>query len=124
MEVALQSDAEIIGKSGEDVTLSVSLTLERKDSETVQNVIQFKPPKFPSVKEVAWWVVVGNAVDRTILAIKRVTLPTSSSNRQVELDFACPDVSHETSFSLKVYVLCDSFMGCDQEIDFSLLIQV
>ena len=121
LEVALLSGAEISGKSGEDLSLSVSLTLEREDFDAT---IKFKPFKFPSVKEMAWWVLVGNPVDRTILAIKRVNLPTNSSSRQVELDFAAPEFSHETSLSLKVYVLCDSFMGCDQELDFSLLVQV
>lgn len=124
LEVALLSGSEIVGKTGEDISLSVSLSLDREDSETGETVIKFKPNKFPSVKEIAWWILVGNPVDRTILAIKRVTLPSNTSNRQVELDFAVPEASHETSLSLKVYVLCDSFMGCDQELDFSLLIQV
>lgn len=116
LEVALLSGAELSGKPGEDLSLTVSLSLERES-------FAFKPEKFPSVKEIAWWVVVGNPVDRTILAIKRVTLQTGTSARQVELDFAAPEASHDTSLSLKVYVLCDSFMGCDQELDFSLLIQ-
>lgn len=116
LEVALLSGAELSGKPGEDLSLTVSLSLERES-------FSFKPEKFPSVKEIAWWVLVGNPVDRTILAIKRVTLQAGTSAHQVELDFAAPDASHDTSLSLKVYVLCDSFMGCDQELDFSLLIQ-
>jgi pre-mRNA-splicing helicase BRR2 len=121
LEVALVDGAEISCKSGQDISLSVSLTLEREDSDFT---VKFKPSRFPCVKEMAWWVLVGNPVDRTILAIKRVNLPSNSSSRQVELDFAAPEVSHETSMSLKVYVLCDSFMGCDQELDFSIFIEI
>lgn len=123
LEVALLSGSELKCLSGEDVSLTVSLSLDREAEDSALSVVAFKPEKFPSVKEIAWWVVVGNPVDRSILAIKRVTLPIGSSARQVELDFAAPESSHEASVSLKVYVLCDSFMGCDQELDFSLLIQ-
>ena len=123
LEVSLQNGSEICAQTGEDVSLSVSLSLDRED-ESTDSVLKFKSPHFPTMKEITWWVVIGNPLDRTILAIKRVTLPPNSSSRQVELDFSAPDVSHETSQSLKVYVLCDSFLGCDQELDFSLLIQV
>ena len=124
LEVALLSGAELTSRAGEDVSLTVSLSLDRESgSDESSAVINFKPEKFPCVKEIAWWVVVGNPVDRTILAIKRATLQAGSSSRQVELDFSAPEASHDTSISLKVYVLCDSFMGCDQELDFSLLIQ-
>lgn len=116
LEVALMDGAQVPCKSGEDVTISVNLSIERESN-------HFKPPRFPSIKEISWWVVLGNPVDRTILAIKRVTIPVDENSRKVELDFAAPESSHETSLSLKVYVLCDSFMGCDQELDFSLLIQ-
>ena len=119
LEVALlngSGEDSICCKSGEDVTLSVSLSLERETD-------KFKPVRFPTVKEISWWIVIGNPVDRTILAIKRVTIPfVEDCRRKVELDFAAPEVSHEFSLSLKVYVLCDSFMGCDQEVDFSILI--
>lgn len=114
LEVALLDGPSISCKSGEDVTVSINLSLERDSN-------QFKPSRFPSVKEISWWVIIGNPVDRTILAIKRVTI--GDSLRKCELDFAAPELSHETSLSLKIYVLCDSFMGCDQELDFSLLIQ-
>lgn len=124
LEVALLSGAELTSPSGEDMTLTVSLTLDREDeSGNPNSSVTFKPERFPVSKEISWWVLVGNPVDRTILAIKRVTLQCGSSSRKVELDFSAPESSHETSISLKVYVLCDSFMGCDQELDFSLLIQ-
>ena len=124
LEVALLTGAELTARSGEDVSLTVSLSLEREaEGEDSPASVAFKPERFPNAKEIAWWVVVGNPVDRTILAVKRVTLLTGSSARQVELDFAAPETLHANSISLKVYVLCDSFMGCDQELDFSLLIQ-
>ena len=134
LEISLLSGSELETKAGQDVFLSVSLSIDRSaDDESNNNIssnsiIKFKPPRCPNEKEIAWWVIVGNPTDRTILAIKRVTIPlnsnSSASLRKVELDFTAPESSHDLSLSLKIYVLCDSFMGCDQEIDFSLLIQV
>lgn len=118
LEVALLTGEQITAAPGADVTLSVALSLERDE-----DAGQVKFTHFPNAKEVAWWVVAGNPTDRTILAIKRVTIPAAQGSRQVDLDFTAPELQQTTSMSLKVYVLCDSYLGCDQELDFSLLIE-
>jgi pre-mRNA-splicing helicase BRR2 len=125
LEVALKSGSELECKSNDVVTITVSLALNEREIENDSSVssLHFKPPRFPESKEISWWVLVGNPVDRSILAIKRISLPLSSLSRQLELDFSAPESSHDTSLSLKIYTLCDSFIACDQELDFSLLIR-
>ncbi len=119
LEVSLLSGEHITSQASQDLSVNVALKLCCEDAEGSR--IQFA--KYPELKEVAWWVVLGNPTDRTILAIKRVTIPENQSERQVELDFTAPEVQHSTSISLKVYILCDSYIGCDQELDFSLLVE-
>lgn len=125
LEVALKSGSELECKSNDVVTITVSLALNEREIENDSSAssLHFKPPRFPESKEISWWVLVGNPVDRSILAIKRISLPLSSLSRQLELDFSAPESSHDTSLSLKIYTLCDSFIACDQELDFSLLIR-
>ena len=123
LEVALQSGSELMCQSTDSLTISVVLSLDRNEDDTnASNSLQFKRAWFTENKEISWWVLVGNPIDRTILAIKRVSLPNKTFTRQVELDFSAPESTHDSSLSLKVYVLCDSFLGCDQELDFSLLV--
>lgn len=119
LEVALLSGEQISSQPGQELSVSVVLKLER--DEDYNGRMNFA--HFPGPKEISWWVIVGNPIERTILAIKRVTIPPGQGERSVELDFSSPETQHSTSLSLKVYVLCDSFIGCDQELDFSLLIE-
>ena len=73
-------------------------------------------PFFPSKKDEGWWVVVGDPATKTLLAIKRITL---QRRLKVKLEFVCPRVGEQT---FKLYTMCDSFMGCDQEIDVKLTV--
>ena len=55
--------------------------------------------------------MVGDPGTRSLLSIKRVTL-TRSLN--VRLEFNLPQGTHER---LKLYLMCDSYMGADRELD-------
>ena len=119
LEVALLCGEQIATEPGQELSLTVALKLDREKADGSR----LKFANYPELKEVAWWVVLGNPADRTILAIKRVSIPANQLERQVELDFTAPHVQHSASISLKVYILCDSYIGCDQELDFSLLVE-
>lgn len=70
-------------------------------------------PRFPGTKAEFWWLVCGDH-DDNVLAIKRVsfdqkhkaTLKLDSFTRGQRNDF-------------KLYFMCDSYLGCDQEYGFT-----
>ena len=97
--------------SGEDVSLQV--TLER-DLEGRTEVGAVDAPRFPKVKEEGWWLVVGDTKSNQLLAIKRVTLQRKA---RAKLDFTAPAEPGKKSYTL--YFMCDSYMGCDQEYNFT-----
>ncbi|CAG8735946.1 8227_t:CDS:1, partial [Acaulospora morrowiae] len=67
---------------------------------------------FPHKKDEGWWIVFGDDSKNTLLGIKRITL---NKVLNVKLDFTCPLEAGE--HSLKLYVMSDSYMGCDLEYD-------
>lgn len=68
-------------------------------------------PFFPSTKMTAWWLVVGDPNTRNLLSIKRVTI---AKTVQVRLEFHLPAGQHN---DLKLYLMCDSYVGADRELD-------
>lgn len=76
---------------------------EEKDGQTVV------APFYPLKKIANWWLVVGDTATKQLLVIKRVTVTKSLA---VKLEFTLPKGKH----SLKLYVICDSFVGADHDI--------
>ena len=62
-----------------------------------------------------WWLVVGDPSSNQLLAIKRVSLQRKS---KVKLDFTAPSELGEKKYTL--YFMCDSYLGCDQEYEFTI----
>ncbi|KAI9030984.1 Sec63 Brl domain-containing protein [Phycomyces nitens] len=103
-------DADSIS-SGNVVNVKVQLERESEDNEDVGPVVA---PFFPQKKDEGWWIVIGDPDQKVLLAIKRVTLQQKLT---VKLDFIAPKAGHH---NLKVYLMSDSYNGCDQELDMEL----
>eukprot|EP00210_Caulerpa_lentillifera_P005576 g5333.t1 len=103
-------DSESIS-ADDPVKMTVMLERETKDSE----LRPVDAPRFPKRKDEGWWLVVGIPKQNQLLAIKRVSLQQRSV---VKLDFTAP--SEQGSHSLTLFFMCDSYLGCDQEYEFSL----
>jgi pre-mRNA-splicing helicase BRR2 len=113
IDVEYSIDNETVG-AGESCTVTV--TLEREtDDEVVGPVIA---PYYPGKKEEGWWLVVGDASTKTLLAIKRITLQHKQS---ISLEFSAPERIGKCE--CKLYFMCDSYMGVDQEFDFEIQVQ-
>ncbi|KAJ1698273.1 hypothetical protein LUZ63_006785 [Rhynchospora breviuscula] len=104
-------DGEDVGP-GDNVTLQV--TLER-DLEGMSEVGPVDAQRFPKPKEEGWWLVVGDTSTNQLLAIKRVALQRRA---KVKLTFVTP--SEIGKKNLTVYFMCDSYLGCDQEYNFTI----
>jgi pre-mRNA-splicing helicase BRR2 len=94
--------------AGAPIVLKVVLArdVDEEDEANDQVVVA---PFYPSKKMANWWLVVGEPTTRQLHVIKRVTVNKSLS---VKLEFTLPKGSH----SLKLYVICDSYVGADHDI--------
>ncbi|KAG6370880.1 putative RNA helicase [Boletus reticuloceps] len=66
-------------------------------------------PFYPVKKMASWWLVIGEPSTRQLHVIKRVTI---SKSLAVKLEFTLPKGTH----SLKLYVICDSYVGADHDV--------
>jgi pre-mRNA-splicing helicase BRR2 len=94
--------------AGAPIILQVALSrdVDEDEEDDGQNVVA---PFYPLKKMANWWLVVGNPETRQLLVIKRVTVTKSLA---VKLEFTLPKGRH----SLKLYVICDSYVGADHDI--------
>mmetsp|Transcript_22283 Transcript_22283/g.32353 ORF Transcript_22283/g.32353 Transcript_22283/m.32353 type:complete len:508 (-) Transcript_22283:191-1714(-) len=102
------------------VTLERELDEEDEDEEVdAAQIGLVHAPGYPKTKYEGWWLVVGDAKRNTLLSIKRLTLQKKARAR---LDFVAPDQpgTHE----LTLYFMCDSYLGCDQEYEFNIKVEV
>ena len=98
--------------SGDGVTVVVSL--QREGDEEQKGAPKVAAPRFPKEKEEGWWLVIGDVQANALMCIKRITLQAKA---KVKLDFVAPDPGE---YNYKLFLMCDSYLGCDQEYDLPL----
>ncbi|KAM3453768.1 hypothetical protein NHJ6243_009061 [Beauveria neobassiana] len=99
-------------RAGEPAYLNVKIArnLEEEDGEYDSTV---HAPFYPTKKMENWWLVVGDDKTNSLLAIKRVTI---GRELNVRLEYTVPTPgNHE----LKLLLMSDSYVGVDQERQFS-----
>ncbi|KAJ3102694.1 DEIH-box ATPase [Phlyctochytrium bullatum] len=95
---------------------------KKKAAEDIGPVIA---PFFPGKKDEGWWVVIAHKPSNSLLAIKRTTLQQKAS---LKVDFTVPKPPTQdgkkaegpTKMAFKIYLMCDAYLGVDQEYDFQL----
>lgn len=92
------------------VQLVVQVDLERLIEGDVPPV---HAPRFPGAKAEFWWLVCGDG-DDNVLAIKRVSF---DHKHKATLKLDAFSRSQRNEF--KLYFMCDSYLGCDQEYSFA-----
>jgi pre-mRNA-splicing helicase BRR2 len=73
---------------------------------------------YPKEKEESWWLVVGGP-GSALVAIKRITIAKQTVN--VKLDIELGDDAG--TFDYNLYLMSDSYQGCDQEYTLKMKIQ-
>ena len=71
-------------------------------------------PFYPANKMENWWLVVGDEESKNLLAIKRVTV---GRKLETKLEFVPTKVGEQ---ELRLYLMCDSYVGVDQDPSFKL----
>ncbi|KAH9932327.1 Sec63-domain-containing protein [Fomitopsis serialis] len=95
--------------AGAPIPIKVSLSRDADEEGEGDDEIVVAP-FYPLKKLANWWLVVGEPKTRQLLAIKRVTV---HKNLAVKLEVSLPQGAH----ALKLYVICDSYIGADHDID-------
>ena len=96
----------------------MNVQLAREDQEGMDEGAGFgavHAPRYPKPKTEGWWVVVGDPADNSLKAIKRITLARKA---RLKLEFDAPEEEGEYNYML--YLMCDSYIGCDQEFELEL----
>ena len=112
----LELEHEIIDEdeiqAGEPAYLNIKITrnLEEDEGDYDSTV---HAPFYPGKKMENWWLVVGDEKARNLLAIKRVTIGRELS---VRLEYTVPSPGKH---SLKLLLMSDSYVGVDQEREFT-----
>lgn len=95
--------------AGAPIVLQVALSRDADEDDDDAGDATVVAPYFPSRKLANWWVVIGDPTSKQLLSIKRVTVAKSLN---VKLEFTLPKGTH----NLKLYVICDSYIGADHDI--------
>lgn len=106
-------------KAGGTARVQVKLERDVVDEGPVGPVVA---PYYPKEKEESWWLVVGSGsgTSAQLLAIKRITMSNKPSVN-VKLDVELPKESGKLQCT--IYLMSDSYMGCDQEYKIDLKIK-
>ncbi|XWW92957.1 hypothetical protein V2A60_000885 [Cordyceps javanica] len=99
-------------RAGEPAYLNIKIArnLEEEDGEYDSTV---HAPFYPTKKMENWWLVVGDDKTNSLLAIKRVTI---GRELNVRLEYTVPTAGNH---DLKLLLMSDSYVGVDQERQFS-----
>jgi pre-mRNA-splicing helicase BRR2 len=109
-------------KDGE--TAEMTVNIRRPDAEDDEDLKRFAQPVqaqfYPGEKDEQWWVIVGRPKLNKLLAIKKVTNFKAVAETQVKLNFVVKaEGGDQGKIDYKVYLICDSYIGCDQEDEVS-----
>jgi len=99
---------------------SINVSLEREVDEDMIDIGRVRG-RFPAPKKEGWWLIVADLLTNTVLSIKRVSIAQHS---KISMDFIAPaeelETSSPTDRKLTLYFMSDSYLGCDQEYDFTI----
>ena len=91
-------------------SIVLNVTLDREADEENPDDQVADAPHYPHRKMVSWWLVVGDAKSKQLHAIKKVTV---KAKLDTKLEFSLP----QGEWGLKLYLICDSYAGADQDFD-------
>ncbi|EKD20717.1 uncharacterized protein L3040_006439 [Drepanopeziza brunnea f. sp. 'multigermtubi'] len=100
--------------AGEPAYIKVKITRDVDDEDESAEVdTTVHAPFYPTKKMENWWLVVGEESSKTLLAIKRITIGRSLT---LKLEYTVPTPGKH---DLKLFLMSDSYVGVDQDPNFS-----
>lgn len=99
-------------EEGGEAQFAVTLRRTNKSNSQVVGI-----SNFPKYKEASWFLIIANSVTGQLLCLKRVAFKRFTQKNLVVL---LPE-DFEREKYLKIYLMCDSYIGLDQEYTVDLL---
>lgn len=100
-------------RAGEPAYLNIKVARNLDEDEDGEHDSTVHAPFYPTKKMENWWLVVGDEQTKNLLAIKRVTI---GRELNVRLEYTVPTPGEH---KLKLFLMSDSYVGVDQEREFS-----
>ncbi|KAH7326555.1 putative ATP dependent RNA helicase [Stachybotrys elegans] len=100
-------------RAGEPAYLSVKIVRNLDEDAEGEYDATVHAPFYPGKKMENWWLVVGDEQTKNLLAIKRVTI---GRELNVRVEYTVPAPGEH---KLKLFLMSDSYIGVDQEREFS-----
>lgn len=117
VEVAFEFEETEGLRASDSIILDVKLSQDDEDEEEEPDQDEhIIAPFYPLRKKYcSWWVIVGDSGSRNLLSIKKVILDSAKGKKSsFKLEFTLPKGKFE---HLKLYVLADSYIGADRELN-------
>lgn len=111
LEFEVEDQDAITSGSPAHLKIKIEREVDDEDDEPDTTV---HAPFYPQKKMENWWLVVGDESTKNLLAIKRVTI---GRKLDVRLEFVPVRVGEQ---NLKLYLMSDSYVGVDQDPDFTI----
>lgn len=108
IDVEFDLDTKQEMRAGEPIALTVRLSQDVEEDEEVDQSVT--APFYPLQKMCNWWLVVGDTKTKSLLGIKKISVAKSLN---VKLDFQLEEEG--TYKDVKLYLICDSYSGCDRK---------
>jgi len=96
-------------QAGENVSVRVILERDLEEDEELGFVFA---PYYPNAQLEQWWIVIGDKATDHLVAVKRIPVQRHAATT---VNFTAPDVCGNYKYTLMI--VCDSYVGCDQEYD-------
>jgi pre-mRNA-splicing helicase BRR2 len=105
--------------AGGKVKVAVSLQRDLDEDEKLGPV---HAPFYPGEKVEGWWLIIGDSEANALYAIKKITLTRASLKTVLDFDVP-PTITGGGGLRASLYLMSDSYIGCDQEFELSLLVR-
>lgn len=99
------------------VTVKLQREVDEDDMEEDEVLGKVVSKRFPKEKMESWWVVLGDEERNKLYTVKRTGLAGEVS---LNLDSYAPEEVGE--HELKLFLICDSYMGVDQEFTIKIVV--
>ncbi|KAI8983869.1 Sec63 Brl domain-containing protein [Pilobolus umbonatus] len=101
-------------------TYSISINLQRKKKSNQPHDGRIYSPLFPKPQYESWWVVLGDAANDELLALKRVSMrngPNETLSNHINTSITFDTPAHFGQHKYTLFVISDGYIGLDQQED-------
>ncbi|KAL6941353.1 hypothetical protein ACO0RG_002482 [Hanseniaspora osmophila] len=102
-----------VGNANESYAASITLTRD-DEPESLEAVSE----RYPDVKREEWWLALGIADSKTLLALKKVVMDKESKSFTLPFSLEKPG-----AYTLTAWAICDSYLHSDKELSFDIEIE-